>query len=66
MLSTRTNEHFVLAGWAYAIPFAFIDIPMYVGEVTVWSVIIYFAVGFEYTAGRCASPMWPLYLHSTS
>ena len=40
------------AGWAYAIPFAFLNVPMYIGEVTVWSVIIYWAVGLESSAGR--------------
>lgn len=39
--------------WAYAIPFGIIRIPITAIEVTAWSLVVYFTVGFEYSAGRC-------------
>ena len=42
------------AGWAFPIPGALNDLPMYIIEVTVWSIVAYFACGFYAGAGRCA------------
>ena len=42
-----------VAGWAFAIPGALQDLPKFFGEVTVWSLIVYFVVGFQATADRC-------------
>ena len=41
-------------GWAYSIPFATIHIPRALLEVTMWSGLVYWVVGFEPDASRCA------------
>lgn len=40
--------------WAYAIPFAIIRLPITFIEVSAWSLVVYFAVGFEASVDRCA------------
>jgi ABC-2 type transporter len=40
-------------GWAYAVPFATIHIPRAVLEVSLWSLLVYWMVGFEADASRC-------------
>lgn len=45
--------------WAYAVPFGIIRIPITAVEVTAWSLVVYFTVGFEYSAGRCG-PLMPV------
>ena len=47
-------------GWAYAIPFATIHIPRALLEVSMWSLLVYWLVGFEPEASRCVS--WPVVL----
>jgi ABC-type multidrug transport system permease subunit len=44
-------------GWAYAIPFGIVRVPITLIEVTLWSVMVYWLVGLEANAGRCAR--WP-------
>ena len=40
-------------GWAYAIPFAIIRIPITLIEVTFWSIVVYWVTGLETEPGRC-------------
>jgi hypothetical protein len=39
-------------GWAYAIPFSIIRLPITLIEVTAWSILVYWIVGLEADAGR--------------
>ena len=54
----RVVKNFILfgdasAGWAYAAALALIGIPVFLFESLLWSLVIYWGVGFEHTAGRC-------------
>jgi hypothetical protein len=42
-------------GWAYAIPFPTLHIPKAILEVTLWSMIVYWVVGFESDVTRYES-----------
>jgi hypothetical protein len=55
----KQRFNLVFPGWAYAVPFAFIRLPITLIEVTFWSFVVYWTVGLETDASRCVT----LYIH---
>jgi hypothetical protein len=49
----KQKHTLLFPGWAYAIPFATIHIPRAILEVTLWSLLVYWTVGFESDLSRC-------------
>jgi ABC-2 type transporter len=50
----KQRFNLIFPGWAYAVPFAFIRIPITLVEVTFWSIVVYWVIGLETDASRCA------------
>lgn len=48
----KQKYNLLFPGWTYAVPFATIHIPRAVLEVTMWSLVVYWGVGFEADAAR--------------
>ena len=51
----KQKYNLLFPGWTYAVPFATIHIPRAVLEMTMWTLVVYWGVGFGAHAARCVS-----------